>query len=820
MIDITQTCTVVFRGELVAGSDTETVKEKLMAAFKLNRPQVDKLLTNAATVLKRGLSMDQAARYQAAMQKLGLICHIATRSDASTVSTNTQATKNETPVAKTEVPLITNNPQSGTESAAKLTQQMIDSAFRGDFKAAAIDRKYMTSITATALVMLLLPMTYISITFLIGHWTLRHISSKLAPVTGIGSGIIAGVLYLIPILIGIALLLFLSKPLFARSTVKSKPITLDPIRHRRFFHFVECICAEIGAPKPREIHVDGYVNSAARLKHGVISNQLILTVGMPLIMGLNTRELAGVLAHEVGHFAQRHTMRQGHIINAVNHWLYRVAHERDNWDEYLDQWLTKNENRYLALMGQGARFCIWLTRSLLHNLMLLGIQASRYMSRQMEFNADLYEARLAGSQQFRRTNSALRLLSSAFANAQRRNSAAMNKGDITDNLPQLAVNIATTLPTSSRHTVSHQMKSAGNPTYPTEAERIEHAELESSDGIFKLELPAYLLLHDHERLNKQSTLNYYQNEGIEIGELQLVAPEKILEADSNCSEDQTALEKYFNGQFHMGRILPLFGAPDHLITDTAKLQMLIDETHQRNPEMKSMVQEYEEIESRVAWLRVAYAFVEAGITIDERTFNLPSSDKNVVEETLTRTLADYHSREAKLRHYEKMMGQRLSQAVALAYDRSDTNSQQQITLQWRALLGLGKIRETLTALLCYGFVLAELYAYGETEETQSSQICKSYLRLCNREIEHIQSVLSNYRDPFADDEESTLAQRLQQWIEERRGNARNEIEICLNTKQAVIDALLYLNSHITGALAVHATHAERTAGIKPIQLVQ
>ena len=157
MIDSTQNCAVIFRGELVEGSNTETIKERLMAAFKLNRPQVDKLLTNNGTILKRGLSADQAARYQASMQQLGLICHIAKRNNASTAKAEKPAEKGEASVTEAEAPATTSDPQHEAEPITKLTQQMVESAFRGNFKTVAIDRKYMMGITATATLMLLLP---------------------------------------------------------------------------------------------------------------------------------------------------------------------------------------------------------------------------------------------------------------------------------------------------------------------------------------------------------------------------------------------------------------------------------------------------------------------------------------------------------------------------------------------------------------------------------------------------------------------------------------------------------------------------------------
>lgn len=792
MTDSTRNCAVIFQGELVTGSNMATIKEQLMAVFKLTPPQVERLLASSGAVLKKGLTAAQARRYQATLQQIGLICHV-TQDHPPTVD---------------------------REPVTRLDQETVERAFDGEFAAVRINHQYLLGLFGTATLMLLLPLIYLGIIALTGYATFWHIVNNLEPAARIGNGLTTVVFYITPIVVGITLMLFLIKPIFARPVTKQLPITLDPVRHRRFFHFVGSICTRVGAPKPSEIHVDGYVNASARLKHGVFSNQLILTVGMPLIMGLNTRELAGVLAHEFGHFSQRYAMKLGQIIHAINYWFYRVVHERDCWDAEIEQWLNKNRNIYVLLTGQCTRLCVWLTRRLLHGLMLIGILVSRYMSRQMEFDADLYAARMTGSQHYQRMTLSIRLLAIAFANAHQRNMAAWSEGHVTDNLPQLTANFAATLPAAIRQKLKSDINSSNSrrwDTHPSDAERIEHVNRDECDGIFRLELPATLLLYDHERLNRLTTLNYYRDEGIRISETRLVTPEKILESATRRSEGQATLDQYFNGLFQPHRIIPLHAVPGHSAASSSQLQSMIDELRQSGPDSRSVAQQYTAITSRTTLLRVACAFAEAGIPFDNRTYNLPSSEKKSVEAALNRALVDYHRHDAQLRHYEKMMGQRLSLALTLACDRSDTDTRQQILTQWRALLGLGKVSETVAALISYGFVLEELYSLGNSDKQGSQQICRLYLRLCNREIEHIRSVLANYPPPFAGNETGNLGQLLQQWIDERCNSARNEIEICLATKQAVADALIHLNGRITGALAIHATQAEHASGITPIR---
>ena len=83
---------------------------------------------------------------------------------------------------------------------------------------------------------------------------------------------------------------------------------------------------------------------------GVLSNDLVLTIGLPLVAGLTVRQLGGVLAHEFGHFAQGGGMRLTAIVRGVNAWFARVVFERDEWDLRLEQWSKNLDGRVAILL--------------------------------------------------------------------------------------------------------------------------------------------------------------------------------------------------------------------------------------------------------------------------------------------------------------------------------------------------------------------------------------------------------------------------------------------------------------------------------------
>src|SRR5262249_33517292 len=136
---------------------------------------------------------------------------------------------------------------------------------------------------------------------------------------------------------------------------------------------------------------------------GVFGNTLVLTIGLPLAAGLSLKQLAGVLAHEFGHFSQGAGMRLIVLIMTVNQWFARVVYERDAWDETLASWSGASNGGYVLVGVAVVGRAVWLPRRILWVLMYLGHIVSGFLLRQMEYDADRYEARLVGADVFAQT---------------------------------------------------------------------------------------------------------------------------------------------------------------------------------------------------------------------------------------------------------------------------------------------------------------------------------------------------------------------------------------------------------------------------------
>ncbi len=88
---------LVFSGELVAGFDLPQVKRNLQVLFRIDESKVEQLFSGKATILKKSLDLDAAAKYRTAMKKAGARLEL-------TVSAESTPSENKATVVKTARP--------------------------------------------------------------------------------------------------------------------------------------------------------------------------------------------------------------------------------------------------------------------------------------------------------------------------------------------------------------------------------------------------------------------------------------------------------------------------------------------------------------------------------------------------------------------------------------------------------------------------------------------------------------------------------------------------------------------------------------------
>src|SRR6185437_1952057 len=406
----------------------------------------------------------------------------------------------------------------GVASRAAATPQQILGAFQGQLEPMPVPFRYRLGIALVWVVMILLPACYAGlIALVVGLLGLHAVYSVrlFGVVRGGRSGVVALLLYLGPLAAGAILVFFMVKPFFAKPAKRFKPRSLDRRGDPLLFAFVERLCDVVGAPYPTRIDVDCQVNASASFRRGLwslFSDDLVLTLGLPLAAGLDLRQFAGVLAHEFGHFSQGTAMRFSFLVRSISFWFTRVVYERDAWDVQLIVWSRQLDIR-LGLIVYLARGCIWLTRKALWVLMMLGHLVSGFLLRQMEFDADRYEARLAGSDCFARTARQLALLDTATRGAFADLDEFRREGRLADDLPRLIAANAEQLPPNILAQIDERLvehETGLFDTHPCDRDRIANARALHAPGLFHRQSPATVLFGDFAALCRTSTFDFYR----------------------------------------------------------------------------------------------------------------------------------------------------------------------------------------------------------------------------------------------------------------------------------------------------------------------
>lgn len=77
---------LVFRGEIVSGHAPEDAKRKLAAAVGIAPQQIEDVFSGRRVVLKKGVPADEAPRYLAKLERIGIVARAEPETDTSTVT--------------------------------------------------------------------------------------------------------------------------------------------------------------------------------------------------------------------------------------------------------------------------------------------------------------------------------------------------------------------------------------------------------------------------------------------------------------------------------------------------------------------------------------------------------------------------------------------------------------------------------------------------------------------------------------------------------------------------------------------------------------
>ncbi len=205
-----------------------------------------------------------------------------------------------------------------------------------------------------AVAMLILPLLYIG--FIAGvagltWWHIRYDWIWMKVSFGYAS-IMAAALYIGLGLGGILWSLSLMRPLFMRFRSEEGIPGLLRAEEPVLFAFAERLADRVGCPRPQIIRLNLDVNASAGYETSLFGLRRrassTLTLGLPLVRGMTLCQLAGIMAHEFGHFGQRNSSFLTRFITRTTSWFVVAVSERDLLDALIET--LAEAGHYLATL--------------------------------------------------------------------------------------------------------------------------------------------------------------------------------------------------------------------------------------------------------------------------------------------------------------------------------------------------------------------------------------------------------------------------------------------------------------------------------------
>lgn len=353
-----------------------------------------------------------------------------------------------------------------------------------------------------------------------------HLVLLLVPVTVL-MAILAASIWLVPALsdsIAVRLLLWLlllplawiaAAPLELYWPVpksRSTPIerSIDRSEAPELYRLMDEVASLLGASPPDAVVLDLEVNASAQSRTlskpapttSTVSESAskplrVVQLGLPLLLSLSQRQLAGVVAHELRHFQQGWAARMaaavGQTIQRTKQWSRRVSP--------LDRWLdeaSSDRDLRLAWPARMAKYFRHLPRALWCRILPSFERSLGWLTHPLEYEADEAEGEVAGSDCFAAT--LLELMHLSAASAQTLPSAQLATLELLriERLAELVIHLRTLQETQPQYAWTRSLTQndldQSHGTHPPLSSRIAKVEQMASPGRMGSSAPAWQLL--------------------------------------------------------------------------------------------------------------------------------------------------------------------------------------------------------------------------------------------------------------------------------------------------------------------------------------
>ncbi len=485
---------VVFCGALQPGKALAEVKQAVATTLRLTPEKAEALFSGRKLILLRSESFDKAQAFLRLLSNAGAVATIETAS-GEPVGGET-ASGEPLQLAMMEAP-----PQPTAPRALPPYRP-----FRTNWL-------FKPALLAIAGIESLLTLLYVvflggGILLLLYHTLLSGWLFDTLPV------VLAALLSALLLVAGTLFLLLLAKPLLGLFHRQEPQFELAEDVEPEFFHYVAEIAALAGTTPPLQIKVN---NGAALTVRAIWHWRALwrrdkqLSVGLALLAGLDSRQLAALLAQALYPWRPGFSALLGQLLDGNIRWLHRAGYGSDMLDRALRDWQQRLP-KLAPLLTKLAQLASWSAKPALWRLKLSRTLSRRLVHRLIA-DSDASAGRVAGTATLRAALTHSRLLEFAAQNTlPELKKMWADKGELPDNIATAVVARAAHYPPqiqSQLHTLQERRILDNGAFWPSDAQRLQFHDSEAQTGEYQITVPCSALFLRLEKLMHIMTVRYY-----------------------------------------------------------------------------------------------------------------------------------------------------------------------------------------------------------------------------------------------------------------------------------------------------------------------
>lgn len=626
-------------------------------------------------------------------------------------------------------------------------------------------------LVVSALVSLALQFTYLLLVaglFLWICWQVYLITGRMAQ---------AGVLQwrMIPDLLKFAFMgatwMLMLRPLRPRPKHAKVAVQISASTQPQLFELIHLLCWHLRAQPPAQVWLDTTISVRSSMFGGllgILTGQTVLHIGLPVISVITSRELAGLLAHEMSHNAGGVSTIFVHAVREMNAWFFRAVMERDAWEMHVCE-KPRRESEWRRQKRRLVRGWMWAAKIPFMVLALASRTTSAVTLWLINRSAERTGANVIGEDMHDRMQRKLSLLGAAWRAAEQEIQRGVHQHRLPENLSLLM----------ARHVAAAAKAKASTRVESGEESRQKTKESRPAIGA---ELVAYLshlqpaasVMRQFVDFSRQVTYFYYQHElGLNLHEHRMVADEEIIHQNRREEEALLVIRRYFGGLAHPERAMCGLGSTPASATSRAELQRVIlqvrDEIIVWGPQFKVALQEWNQAWQRRRDLEAAATLSLAGFTVSRMQFGTEDTSPPALRAEAARQRMVMEHMEGPLQARERVLESRFAAALGLLWwsdqsDLSDWLRQRRRDLSawvsiYEAMTGaLPSFRELLTTFFAFQTLGAKFANVDDPSAflTALQSVVPKMLNL----VRQIVSAMDGAPYPFAESGGTTLNNHL------------------------------------------------------------